>query len=362
MADEFRFSIPFPDIDFTLIGCDPAEVGSPRFAERVSAFFADQFQKLGGKARILVNDEDRVIEVRWTKGDRWKSPKDQVLGMLQSGKLAEAVPLLWTLHRESPEDTDHLFNLGVAYSELGEIPKAVDLLQRLVDTAPDHVHGLVALGVAQIRSGNLLFGEEVLRKALTLDSDNRWALRNLGACLMKQGKFDEAVPHLEHCLRLEPGDVQSVIGLAQAFEHLDRGEEADELYERAIRQGGPQPLMDLAKERRTHIAHRTLKERSSVRPDVVMYITGALERFESMSTKEIQSLGFEIALLGQSGLDINNPEKKYSIRSLPGEFTGLHLVAIMYAAFQQFAPEEDVGIDFSQEYAQAVAIHRGNRD
>jgi hypothetical protein len=89
---------------------------------------------------------------------------------------------------------------------------------------------------------------------------------------------------------------------------------------------------------------------------VMMYITGALDKFAKMSSKDVQAIGFEIAILGQSGLDINNPDKKYSLRSLPGEFSGLHLCSIMYAAFKQFAPGEDVGIDFSKEYEAAVSM------
>ena len=90
-----------------------------------------------------------------------------------------------------------------------------------------------------------------------------------------------------------------------------------------------------------------------------MYIAGALEKFAEMQTSQIQAIGFEIAILGQSGLDINNPDKKYTIKSLPGEFSGLHLCAIMFAAFKQFAPQEDVGIDFSQEYEAAQSMGQG---
>ena len=42
------------------------------------------------------------------------------------------------------------------------------------------------------------------------------------------------------------------------------------------------------------------------------------------------------------------------MKELPGEFSCLHLCSIMYAAFKQFAPNEDVGIDFSKEYEAAV--------
>jgi hypothetical protein len=37
----------------------------------------------------------------------------------------------------------------------------------------------------------------------------------------------------------------------------------------------------------------------------------------------------ELAILGRSGLDINDPAKEYKLKNLPGEFSGLHLLAIM---------------------------------
>ncbi len=58
------------------------------------------------------------------------------------------------------------------------------------------------------------------------------------------------------------------------------------------------------------------------------------------------------------GFSINDPSKKYLLKSLGGEFTGLQLVSIMYAAYQQFAPGQDVGIDLSEEYAAAVGKKR----
>ena len=63
-------------------------------------------------------------------------------------------------------------------------------------------------------------------------------------------------------------------------------------------------------------------------------ILGALERFEKMTTDEVQKVGFEIAMLGMRALDVNEPALKYTLRSLPGQFSGLNLVALMYVAAQ----------------------------
>jgi hypothetical protein len=64
----------------------------------------------------------------------------------------------------------------------------------------------------------------------------------------------------------------------------------------------------------------------------------------------------EIAMLGRSGLDINNPAQKYTLRSLPGKFSGMRLLSMMYVGFKIIAPEQDAGIDLSREYAEAKKL------
>lgn len=149
----------------------------------------------------------------------------------------------------------------------------------------------------------------------------------------------------------------SGMGLGQALEEIDRVEDADEQYVKAIEIGGPQQLVDLVLDRRTAIAQKTMRDRGDFRPDVMMYITGALKKFANRSIKDVQAIGVEIAILGQNGLDINDPDQKYSLRSLPGKYSGLHLYSIMYTAFKQFALHKDVGIDFSKEYEATIATH-----
>ena len=43
---------------------------------------------------------------------------------------------------------------------------------------------------------------------------------------------------------------------------------------------------------------------------------------------------------------------------MPGEFSGLQLVSIMYVAFQQIAPGQDAGFDLAREYEMALAMRR----
>ena len=88
----------------------------------------------------------------------------------------------------------------------------------------------------------------------------------------------------------------------------------------------------------------------------MMYIAGALDSFKKQGAQKRQAIALEIAILGRSGLDINDPDEKYSLKSLPGKFSGLHLLAIMYTAFQQIDPTMDTGVDFAAEYKAAMEM------
>jgi hypothetical protein len=90
-----------------------------------------------------------------------------------------------------------------------------------------------------------------------------------------------------------------------------------------------------------------------------MYITSALDTFERQGPAKRQQIVMEIALKGQEGLDIHTPDRKYTLGTLPGEFSGMQLVAMMYAGVQQMQPGADAGIDLKMEYNAALALRAG---
>ena len=97
------------------------------------------------------------------------------------------------------------------------------------------------------------------------------------------------------------------------------------------------------------------------RADAMLYCQSAIEMFEKMKKEDIQKIAFEIATKGMDGIDINNPSKRYTIKSMKGEFTGLQLISYMYVGFKIITPEQNVGIDLSREYnaARQFLQHKG---
>jgi hypothetical protein len=155
--------------------------------------------------------------------------------------------------------------------------------------------------------------------------------------------------------------------LAQSLELTSEAEkvaEADVLYSQII---ALDPNTDMAENARTAlrgIAQKTFRNSagSTIRMDAVMYCLQALKKFARMDRQQIQNVTFEIGMLGQHGLDVNNPASKYRLRSWEGTYSGLQLVSIMYTGFTQIAPGKDIGFDMAEEYAIAKQMFDKDAD
>jgi hypothetical protein len=155
-----------------------------------------------------------------------------------------------------------------------------------------------------------------------------------------------------------PEDQAAQYGYAQCLLQLGRTGDADPVFVRAIQLSPLSDIAELARTARTSIAHQNMRSAAGggARPDAVFYCLDGLQKFRDLGDPKTRAIVFEIAMLGRSGLDINDPAKKYSLRSLPGNFSGLHLVSLMYTGMQLIDPSSDAGIDLSQEFDAARGL------
>ena len=54
-----------------------------------------------------------------------------------------------------------------------------------------------------------------------------------------------------------------------------------------------------------------------------------------------------------------DPSIKHPLRSLPGDFSGLHLLSLEYVGFKIIDPTVDIGFDIAAEYEEARRLHGG---
>lgn len=362
--EEFSYTLAFTDVDPALLPADARVPGTSAFRAALQVYLEGQYREFGGRVQLLVDDTRRQVEVRWSPDPAGPDPEAVALDLLRRREYTRAIPVLELLRRHQPGIPAHPYNLGMAYSDLGQTERAQGLLREALRLDPGDVNALVALGVAQVRGDDSAAAVETLREAVGKAPDNPWAHRNLGGCLLKLGRSAEAEPHLRRAVELQPGDQQALVGLGQALEGLGRLADADECYTRAIAADPTSPLADRAKEARTALAQRSFREKTGggERPDAVMYLVGGLEAFERMTRQQVQRIALEIAALGTRGIDPNDPAQKYTLTSLPGKYSGLQLMCLMFLAFKQIAPDHDVRFDLSREYATAQTLHAARKD
>lgn len=353
------FTVAIRDFDRDLLPPDARRVGSERFEQEVITYYQRQFAAVSGTVTLDMDDEN--IRVVWQPDDASEDPFEYALTLLKRGEYEQAEPLLENLLAANRDDSDLLYNLGMVYSDTGRVVQAIELLSRAVESNSESANTFVALGVAYQRNGEPSEALEALRNAVALDPANSYAHRNLGGILASLGGYREAEPHLQEAVRLAPDDQQAVYGLAATLHKLDdeaRLKEADDLFQRAIEIDPASQVAEIARRARSGMAQESFRETGGEAPrmDAVMYCLDALEKFDAMTPEQIQAVTVEIAMLGRQGLDTNESTPKYNLRSLPGNFTGLQLVSIMYVGFQRIAPGQDVGFNLSREYQTAQQL------
>jgi tetratricopeptide (TPR) repeat protein len=318
------------------------------------------YAEKGWNAAVTVDDEFiRIVAVPETGVE----PKEYVLGLLQHGFLEDALPLLEVLDGML-DDPDIAYNHGVCLSEMGRTADAIPPLRRCVQLDPYYTHAHIALGVALAREGRADEAARALRIAIEQEPDDVFAVRNLAGVLANAKKLDEALPLFRRAVDLQPADPVLRFGLARCLQDLggDHAREADAQFRQIIRDHPEHSVAEAARSALTKTAQKELRAATKDLPrmDALAYMQGALDTFEKLPRSKVGEIVMEIARLGQSGLAINDPGRRYSLKTLPGDFSGLHLLCLMHVGFRMFDPSTDPGTGLDQEYEMARSLRDGN--
>lgn len=357
-SQQVSFEISLEDFDLSRLPVDEGLLKADKdlLAATVRAYYEDCFRSLGGSTSILI--ADGKVSVTWFGGETLEQAVlDHAVSLLHQREFSAAEPLLRSILGHDPKNGAALYNLGMMLSDAGRLDEAIECLEDLVHLREAGANGLVALGVAQKRKGLTDEALESLKKAASLEPDNGYALRNLAAVLAEQSP-QEALPFFVKATDLLPGDPNSHLGLSQCLLALGKDELADAALKKTIEIDPYGPLAERARSLRTKLSEKFMREDSgpSTHGKAVDACLQALRIFGAGDAAKTKTIAFEVAMLGRSGLDINDPEQKYELKSLPGRFSGLQLVALMYTGFKQIAPGLDAGIDLSKEYEQATKL------
>ena len=267
----------------------------------------------------------------------------------ESGQLADAISIFYKLLDKDPKNCIVLYNLGVGLNELRDFHESERILKKLLEIDPDYPNAKVALGYSLFLRGDYPNAEKLFTEAIEKDPSNVYALRNIGTIFAKKGDYINALKYYLQAEEFEPTSRPVLYGLALAYYDLKDFEKSNQYVDKILDQCVFDQFEDLAKELKNKLSELAFHQ-IDTRFDAVFYCLAAIEKFDTMNLEQIRGVVTEIAILGQSGLSTSDPDRKYQIRSFPGDFTGLQLVCYMYVGLQLIDPNVDLQFDLSKEY------------
>ena len=325
------------------------------FEEAVIMQFAMQYAAKGWTAAVVVSEGMvRVVAVP----QQGIEPKTYLLGLLQHGYIEDALPGLEAMYG-MVDDSDICFNYGVALSELGRVEESLAPLNKCLKLDPSYDNAAIAIGVAISKLKRYDEAEVVPKAAAKIQPDNALVKQNLAATLARAGKYAEALPYFRQAASLAPDNPAVLMGLAHCLDSMDaHRKEALKVYKDVVKRFPDSQFAEAAKQILNRAGQTDLRKvvDDGYRPDAVEYMIGAMKRFAEIPREQVGRVAMEIARLGETGLEINNPLKRYSLTNLDGDFSGLQLLCYMHVGMALFDPKVDCGSGLQREYEMAKGM------
>ncbi len=319
------------------------------FEEAVIFQYAMQYAAKGWTAAVVVSDGMvRVVAVP----QQGIEPKAYLMGLLHHGYIEDAIPGLEAMYG-MVDDPDICFNFGVALSELGRVEESLVPLNKCLNLDPSYDNAAIAIGVSLSKLERYDEAEEILKAAAKIQPDNALVKQNLAATLARAGKHVEALPYFRQAASLAPNNPAVLMGLAHCLDSIDEHQkEAQKVYKEVVKKFPDSQFAETAKQILNEAGHADLRKvvDDGIRPDAVEYMIDAIKRFNKIPREQVGRVTMEIARLGETGLEINNPKKRYSLTNLDGDFSGLQLLCCMHVGMALFSPKVDCGSGLQREY------------
>jgi predicted TPR repeat methyltransferase len=183
--------------------------------------------------------------------------------LIDQGQLTEAADMLNKARAQIPNDPRVYMMAGVMSEKAGNVAGAFQLMRTGLDLAPNWAPGIVVLAQLQARQGQFAEAKDNAATALQLDSAN--GMVRDGAIDVAHHAMDVnlAVDLLQDGLKLQPTNAKWRLLLANDLSHLERYDEALELWEGLIAES-PHDEKALTGRMHTLLAAGRLEEASMV--------------------------------------------------------------------------------------------------
>jgi len=173
-------------------------------------------------------------------------------------------------------------------------------------------------GVKEAERGEYSKAIKDFRKVLDVMPQHVDARRNMAMAYLESGDVEKAKEHLQECLQLDPNNSWTNLLLGNIYARHERNLDAAEFFFQKCHEINPNDNIMLNN-----------------------YAALLMEKGNLNKAKELFA------------------PKTYTLKSIPSEqFTGLHLLCLMYVGFQKIEPDMDTGLDFKEAYTLALDAYK----
>jgi tetratricopeptide (TPR) repeat protein len=187
-------------------------------------------QTILGLCFIRLDDYDHA---RSTYATLFGQPPDSAAAFLLLATILRQMDLPAPAEVQAKKALDIAPNLPMAHFMLGEFAAqkadyglAANQFEDERRLNPDFAPAYESLGDAYMHLGKLPEAQMALTKAITLNANLTSAFAKLGAVLLRREDFQTAIMYLEHAEKLDPGDFETHVVLAQAYKRVGRDDDA----------------------------------------------------------------------------------------------------------------------------------------
>lgn len=160
--------------------------------------------------------------------------KQQLAGLLQSGKFDEARSFLEQRCTENPRDGESWMQLVNVNAQLGNFPGVEQACNRLITLYPSAAEPYLHLATALLLQNRKEEAELRLRKAAECQPDNPVIWFRLGKALHMQARYNEALKCYEKSVALKPDLAEALDSMGSIFKSRGQITHAIECYRQCV--------------------------------------------------------------------------------------------------------------------------------
>jgi len=173
--------------------------------------------------------------------------------LLADGDYNKAADSLEDILYEEPDNTEALWRIGVAFTEMDNQIKALKALDYFFTFNMNHPEATEAYGCSHFKLGNYGLAKTYLEKASDLDPQSSSIARNLGVTYNQLGEFKKSYKIMMKSYKLNPWDYRTIYALASAHIFYKHYTEAEQLLKEMLQMDIPGDFKRLAVEGRKKI-------------------------------------------------------------------------------------------------------------